>query len=500
MATKPVTYPNIWDSSGIYTTGPFIGSVSIVDPGVGVAGEGHRPGSLFPTAAEHENFQQFQLTTWVRTWLALGSSAGAADAHILETDSVGRFGAVGATFVDAVDETVLDITAANTLAPAVFVTSAATSFQANMANNAGTGFSAPVGTGAGVGFSSTLSGTAAGGTGASISADNTSAGDGIAVDHAGSGTGIKSTATGTGISLDVIGSALALYGARFVGGGFTSLLAEGVGAALGAIIQSSTTAASIALAATLRNNTGAAITVSTPGGSTTAARGILSSVSGLAAAAELISAGYHGAIITGDLTTPTYGALKIEEQDTIPSSFLPNQLARVRPAFGVATHLMESCLEDAGWRGFLTTTGGGAVVLGEFAGPTFHNSYGTYTNLVTFTAVNGNAPKRSGRKIVLRINISARSGSPSTETVLNLRIYDNTAMGYVWTRAGVGTGGGAGYRIVGNSDGGWPQPMTIFVPLTIPAVGNRSWTLEFGNAAGAAVYVRDVVVEALGLN
>ena len=136
MATKPVTYPNIWDSSGIYTTGPFIGSVSIVDPGVGVAGEGHRPGSLYPTAAEHENYQQFQLTTWVTTWLALGSSAGAADAHILETDSVGRFRAVGARFVDAVDETVLDITGANTLVPAVFVTSAATSYQANMGNNA----------------------------------------------------------------------------------------------------------------------------------------------------------------------------------------------------------------------------------------------------------------------------------------------------------------------------------------------------------------------------
>jgi hypothetical protein len=42
--------------------------------------------------------------------------------------------------------------------------------------------------------------------------------------------------------------------------------------------------------------------------------------------------------------------------------------------------------------------------------------------------------------------------------------------------------------------------MTIFVPLTIPAVGTRSWTLEFGNAAGAAVWIRDVVVEALGMS
>ena len=55
MATKPVTLPNIWDSVGVYATGPFIGSISIVDPGAGIAGEGPRPGSLFPTAARMIN-------------------------------------------------------------------------------------------------------------------------------------------------------------------------------------------------------------------------------------------------------------------------------------------------------------------------------------------------------------------------------------------------------------------------------------------------------------
>lgn len=500
MATKPATTPRVWASSGIYTTGPFIGSPSVADPGIGIAAEGHRPGSSFPTAAEHENSQQFELTTWVATWLALGSSAGAADAHILETDSAGRFGAVGATLVDAVDETCLDITAANTFAPAVNVTSAATAYQASMGNNAGTGFSAPIGTGAGVGFTSFMSGTAAGGAGLTIDADNASAADCVRLTHDGSGVACLITATGTGFALDVVGSSAALYGARFVGGGLTSLLAEGVGGANGAIVQSGTTAGGIALSSVLRNNTGSALTLSTPGGSTTAARGILASVSGLAAAAEFISAGYHGAIIAGDATSPVYGALKIEEQNAVPSSFLDNQIARVRPGFGIAPQLMESCLVDAGWRGFLSTTGGSAFVLGEFTGPTFHNSYGTYSTAVNFSAANGNAPKTAGRKIILRINISARSGTAATDTVLNLRIYDNTAMSYVWTRAGTGTGGSAGYRIVGNTDAGWPQPMTIFVPLTIPAVGTRSWTLEFGNAAGAAVWIRDVVVEALGMS
>jgi len=500
MATKPVTTPRIWDASGVYTTGPFIGSISIVDPGAGVAGEGHRPGSLYPTAAEHENYQQFHLTTWVRAWLAAGSSAGAADAHILETDSVGRTAFVGATLVDAVDETCLDITAANTLAPAVYVHSSATSYHADMGNSAGVGFSAPVGSGAGTGFSSRLTGSIAGASGLAIDADATTAGNGATITHDGSGAGISITATGTGSAIDVIGSALALYGARIIGGGFASLLAEGVGSAFGAIIRSSTTAGSAGLAAALANNTGKAISITTPAGSTTAARGIFASVSGSAAAAEFVSAGYHGAIISGDTTSPTYGALKIEEQDTIPSSFLDNQIARVRPGFGIATHLMESCLLDAGWRGFLSTTGGSAAVLGEYAGPTFQNSVGAWASVLAFTAVNGNAPKTAGRKIILRINISARSGVVATDTTLNLRIYDNTALSYVWTRSGTGTGAGAGYYIAGTAIAGWTQPMTLFVPLTIPAAGPRSWTLEFGNGVATSVYVRDIVVEALGLS
>ena len=55
MATKPTTLPRVWAVAGVYATGPFIGSVSNSDPGAGIAGEGHRPGSLWPTAAEHEN-------------------------------------------------------------------------------------------------------------------------------------------------------------------------------------------------------------------------------------------------------------------------------------------------------------------------------------------------------------------------------------------------------------------------------------------------------------
>ncbi len=114
MATKPLTIPNRWASDALYSSGPFIGDVCKVDPGAGVAGEGHRPGSLLPTAAEHENYQQNQVTTWVIDWLSLGSSAGASDAHIVETDAAGRTALTGLVVDDPVDEGAVEITGVNT--------------------------------------------------------------------------------------------------------------------------------------------------------------------------------------------------------------------------------------------------------------------------------------------------------------------------------------------------------------------------------------------------
>jgi len=502
MATKPATTPRVWASSGIYTTGPFIGSPSVADPGIGIAAEGHRPGSSFPTAAEHENSQQFELTTWVATWLALGSSAGAADAHILETDSAGRFGAVGATLVDAVDETCLDITAANTFAPAVNVTSAATAYQASMGNGAGTGFSAPIGTGAGVGFTSFMSGTAAGGAGLTIDADNASAADCVRLTHDGSGVACLITATGTGFALDVVGSSAALYGARFVGGGLTSLLAEGVGGANGAIVQSGTTAGGIALSSVLRNNTGSALTLSTPGGSTTAARGLLSSVSGSAAAAEFVSPNYYAAIFTGDTTAPTFGPVVITESNAVPTSPLPNQIARVRSAFGVSPQLMESCLEDFpgtnGWRGLLSTTGGSALGQGYAAGPFTTAFVGSWYNTVSVTASNGNAPKTASRQILMRVNFSWRNTGAAT---LGVRIIDVTAdpgaASPVFQRTGAGTGATAGYALAASAD--WSVPITLFVPVTVPAVGNRTWRLDILSSGAGLIVVRDVSMDFLGM-
>jgi hypothetical protein len=111
MATKPVVLPNIWANNGVYNNGPFVGSPQSVDPGAVIATSGHRPGALWPTAAEHENFQQLQITTWVRQWLSAGSFAGASDAHIVETGPTGRTALTGLDVTNTVSESgVISIT------------------------------------------------------------------------------------------------------------------------------------------------------------------------------------------------------------------------------------------------------------------------------------------------------------------------------------------------------------------------------------------------------
>lgn len=117
MATKPTTLPRPWATNLNYATGPFVGMASKADPGVGLAAEGHRAGADFPTAAEHENYQQNLITAFWLPWVSLGSSAGAADAHIVETDADGQATLLRLVVTSIEDATALIVQAATALAP-----------------------------------------------------------------------------------------------------------------------------------------------------------------------------------------------------------------------------------------------------------------------------------------------------------------------------------------------------------------------------------------------
>lgn len=87
MATKPTDTVPDWPSNAVYVAGPSAGLATTVDP-TPFAGDGHIEGVTNPTGAQVQNGWQKRAGNWCR-WVEDGSFAGAADAHIVETDDDG---------------------------------------------------------------------------------------------------------------------------------------------------------------------------------------------------------------------------------------------------------------------------------------------------------------------------------------------------------------------------------------------------------------------------
>jgi len=88
MATKPsVDVVFTWATDVNFSSGPAVGNPTKVNPsGWAVVAQGSVPGNAI--VAEFTNKVRNVLGQWTG-WLDAGSFAGAADAHILEADSVG---------------------------------------------------------------------------------------------------------------------------------------------------------------------------------------------------------------------------------------------------------------------------------------------------------------------------------------------------------------------------------------------------------------------------
>jgi hypothetical protein len=88
MATKP-SDTFTWATDANFSSGPAAGQPTKVSPpGFPAVVQGHVPGAAM--AAEFENLIKNILGQWVNNWLLLGSSAGAANAHIVEADASGN--------------------------------------------------------------------------------------------------------------------------------------------------------------------------------------------------------------------------------------------------------------------------------------------------------------------------------------------------------------------------------------------------------------------------
>jgi len=90
MATKPTgadTVPD-WPSLANFTVGPSTGQPTFIDP-TPFAANGHIEGVSSPTDCRVQNGWQKRVGKWAR-WVESGSSTGAADAHVVETDADGK--------------------------------------------------------------------------------------------------------------------------------------------------------------------------------------------------------------------------------------------------------------------------------------------------------------------------------------------------------------------------------------------------------------------------
>lgn len=88
MAVKPTDTVPDWPSNATFTAGPSIGQPTTIDP-TPFAGNGHIEGLSNPTDCRVQNGWQKRAGAWCR-WVEAGSSAGAADAHIVETTALGE--------------------------------------------------------------------------------------------------------------------------------------------------------------------------------------------------------------------------------------------------------------------------------------------------------------------------------------------------------------------------------------------------------------------------
>lgn len=501
MPTKPATLPRPWGTNAVYLLGPFAGSPGKVDPGVGVAAEGHHPGSALPTAAEHENYQQRWLTAWTVDWLSQGSSSGAANAHIVETASTGRTTLVGLTLNDALDEVVLAVTGANTTAnPAVRVTSSATCYEAAVADT-GVGYYAPIlSASSGVGFLSTMTSTASGARAFAVTANSGTAGTCIELDHAGhgscidaahtgAGTCVTISATGAGTALSVNGGSSATTGTLLQGGTTSTLtVTSTVAGAVGVTVTGGSTAGTTALRAIANNNTGKAIVAEVPNTATSSARGVYSSVAGAATGAEFVATGSGNAMsLTGNATS---APLRVTGT-AWPSDTFAGQLA-----FHAASGLWGiSDPNDTAYRGVHASLGG--YCYGLATGGTAADNAGLWVVAQTITLTDGDAPRVAGRRVNVKIKFQARSQGGTAVTV-SYRVRDATAGTTLYTRDGAGALSSAGMRLsaIGQD---WQMTVAMDYTYTIPSAGTRTFVLEVRRSGAAeGIAVRDASLEVTG--
>lgn len=499
MATKPSSTPEIWASNALYTTGPFIGLSSKVVPAPAIAAEGHRPGAAFPTPAEYENSQQNLITTWIKNWLSLGSSAGAADAHVVETNAAGRTAVTGLTVNDPVDETAVSITSVATAANMgllVSCTTGGTAVATSIGNAGAINYLAGTGSGAGAeGVRVAMTGTPNTGTGYRVNADAATAAPGVRIEHQGSGHGLLLTHIGSGQGAIINAASGSGFGLT-VNGNSSNVAASITGGAGQAALQ-----------AIAGNNAAAAIGAQAAGtsygidalggagsGSADAIRGTAVNVGAVGVHGRSSSGAGNGAGVQGDgigagqigvFGTATAGYAFLFQGDSTPplypiGRFVPQSAdPTASTSTGDFTISVQDqfryCVAGFGYKPFMSMPTNGSAVIGvanlaNGAVPIVVNASGaSWNNVLTVSCLasqgNGFYSQLAGNTVKVRFTAEVRTTSLAAN-VLNLQLVDTTGVPFTfasWT--GSGSAPTAGF-LLGVADTGWQR--------TILAEGNRA--------------------------
>lgn len=530
MATKPVVQPEAWATDAVYTTGPYVGQPQKVVPPPTFAAEGHRPGASWPTPAEYENSQQNRITGLVR-WVFLGSSAGAADAHIVETNAAGRTAVTGLTVNDGVDETAVSITAAATGGNrALLVTctaGASTAVQVDIGAASTTAVSTATGAGPfATGYNVSMVGTPGGGAGFRCSADAATGGYTIDVLHAGSGNGARIVHIGSGNGL-IVNAASGTGGAVVVSGNSTTQALNVTGGngqpAIAAVAGTNATAALVALGA--GTSYGIDATGGASSGSADAIRGTAVNAGAAGVHGRSASGAGSGCGVQGDglgagqigiFGTATAGYAFLFQGDSTPplyaiGRFVPQS---VDPTASTSTgdwtislqNQFRYCVSGFGYKPIMSMPTNGSAVLGVanmayLAVVTVSASGASWNNVLTVTCSasqgNGFASVAGGNTVKVRFTCEVRTTSLAPNT-LNLQFLDLTTGGpafAAWT--GTGSGTAAGYYL-GFSVLDWQRAVVAESNRTPTLDGDLTIQVQAQSVAGVNLQIRNARLEIIG--
>lgn len=481
MPTKPSTQPEYWATDAVYTTGPFIGQPQKVVPPGAFAAEGHRPGSLFPTPAEYENSQQNNITGLAR-WLFLGTFNPDADAHVVETNANGYAGLFGLTINNTLDgPTAMSLSSVNTLIPAATFDcfTGAAALQANVGTGGGAAVDSNVGAGTGIGLSAVLTGTLPGGAGLRVSTNGTNAANCVEVTQSGSGRGVLVNG-GTGEA------AIEAYGS----GNQPAVYGIGSGSGPGVIGQSSGSANSVGVYGVAATATSIGVYGQTTGGAGTTSAAVRGD--GLGSGYGVNASAVNGAALTASASNAFGVAFYLPGKASDPTNVFDGRMD-----FNTTTRTwVISDASDAAFRDVWSSRGG--IVLGATTGGTLGSTAGAvnWQNAVSITLSGSNAPKRASRTITLRFGFTPRSIAGIADT-LSVRLRDTTAGVDVFLRSGIGLGATAGIYLAGAVTA-WQAPAFFEVSYTIPATGNRTFTLDFRSTGAGEFAIRDASIVPFG--